>query len=285
MLQEELAKIYKWADTNNAVFNSDKFEAIRFATNHADVRTEHAYQAYSGKQILFNKDIRDLGIWMSEDMTFTEHIRVITAKARKVMGMALRTFSSRSTEVMLPLLKSVLRPQVEYGCQIWSPTSTGQINQLESIQRKFTSKFARFRVFDETLGFTICNTTYEERLRQLKITSLQRRRERYMILYMHKIKLHLVPNPGFDYVYRRCQKFSFKPKEYKKPGRTSFFNMGPRLFNSIPPDLRELDDVVQPTSLDLDKFKKKLDKVLSVIIDDVSAPQENSLLQRKYISN
>ena len=29
-LQEELEKVYQWADFNNAKFNSDKFEAIRF---------------------------------------------------------------------------------------------------------------------------------------------------------------------------------------------------------------------------------------------------------------
>ena len=67
-------------------------------------------------------------------------------------------------------------------------TDSANINRLEDIQRKFTSKFQRFREFDNDLGMTICTTSYEERLKALKLHSLQRRRERYLIIYMFKIK-------------------------------------------------------------------------------------------------
>ena len=141
---------------------------------------------------------------MSANLTFDEHIRVITAKARRVMGMVMRSFQSRKTEVMLPLLKNLIQCQVEYACPLWSPTYSANINKLENIQRHFTSKFQRFREYDEQLGMTICTVPYPERLKALKIYSLQRRRERYIIMYMFKIKLGLVPNPGFEPDYREC---------------------------------------------------------------------------------
>ena len=182
----------------------------------------------------------------------------------------------------------MIRSQVEYACPIWSPTDSANINKLEDVQRHFTSKFQRFREYDEELGMTICVTPYPERLKALKLQSLQRRRERYLILYMAKIKLGLVPNPGFEPEYHvRCQKFRYKPKYDRKNGRHSFFCIGPRLFNSIPPGLREFDDAITPDTSDLDAFKKMLDEYLLTVSDDPTSPQSNSLLHdsKKYISN
>ena len=247
-LQEELLKTYSWADLNNANFNCDKFEASRFkkmARNKTE-EVDPAYTAYNGDPIPFKENIKDLGVWMSANLSFDEHIRIITAKARQVSGMILRSFKSRKTSVLLPLLKSLVRSKVEYACPIWNPTDSTNINRLENIQRQFTSKFQRFREYDTELDMTICNVSYGERLKQLKLYSLQRRRERYVIIYMHKIKLGLVPNPCFEFTYNRTNKFEFKPRTDRKNGRYSFFVMGPRLYNSLPAKLRELDDNPYP---------------------------------------
>ena len=214
---------------------------------------------------------------MSANLTFDEHIRIITAKARQYTGIILRTFKSRKTEVMLPLLKSLVRSQVEYACPIWSPTDSANINKIEEIQRKFTSKFQRFRTYDQELGMTICNVPYEERLKALKLHSLQRRRERYLIIYMYKIKIGLLPNPGFEPEYRRCHKFTYKPRYDRKNGRFSFFCVGPRLYNSLPPELRELDDIPDENKTLLETFKDKLDRCLQTIPDNPGT-QRNSLL-------
>ena len=277
ILQDELQHTYQWADENNATFNCDKFEVARFQKQRQTETPDPIYLAHNNEPIQFHQHIRDLGIWMSANLSFDEHIRVITNKARRVMGLVLRTFKSRETEIMLPLLKSLIRSQVEYASPIWSPSDSTNINILENIQRKFTSKFQSFRTYDEELGMTISNTTYTERLKALKIYSLQRRRDRYTIIYMHKIKLGLVPNPGFEFEYRRCQKFLFKPRYDRKNGRFTFFCIGPRLFNSIPAELRELDDATQPSNSQVTTFKKRLDKYLQSL-PDIPGTQNNSLL-------
>ena len=278
-LQEELLKTYSWADLNNANFNCDKFEASRFkkmARNKTE-EVDPAYTAYNGDPIPFKDNIKDLGVWMSANLSFDEHIRIITAKARQVSGMILRSFKSRKTSVLLPLLKSLVRSKVEYACPIWNPTDSTNINRLENIQRQFTSKFQRFREYDAQLDMTICNVSYGERLKQLKLYSLQRRRERYVIIYMHKIKLGLVPNPCFEFTYNRTNKFEFKPRTDRKNGRYSFFVMGPRLYNSLPAKLRELDDNPYPEAKDVNDFKKDLDAYLTLLRDEPGT-QANSLL-------
>ena len=100
---------------------------------------------------------------------------------------------------MLLLLKTVIVPLLEYACVVWSPNDSGLISLLERVQRQFTKKFQQFNTFDETLvGLHVFHTDYWERLKNLKIYSLERRRERYMILFLYKIMIGTYPNPGLD---------------------------------------------------------------------------------------
>ena len=98
---------------------------------------------------------------------------------------------------------------------------------------------------------------------------------------MFKIKIGLVPNPGFEPDYRRCQKFTWKPRTDRKNGRYTIFCVGPRLFNSLPPELRELDDTIQPGKSHVDEA---LDKYLATIPDNPGT-QANSLLNTETRQN
>ena len=73
-----------------------------------------------------------------------------------------------STSVQLQLYKSLVRCRVEYCCPLW---------KVEDIQ------FAGLQ-----------NLNYWQRLSKLKLLSLQRRRERYMIIHVWKILSRNAPN-------------------------------------------------------------------------------------------
>ena len=176
---------------------------------------------------------------------------------------------------MKTLLKVLVISHVEYGCVIWSPTDAVHINLLESVQRKFTSRFAVFQTYDDALQMPICTTPYTERLKHLKIYSLERRRERYIILYVYKIIIGLVVNPGLVIDYDPRRKICVHPKVsprrasswVRKARESSFFCQGPKLYNSIPHHLRELENISEPSKKDLTSFKTKLDNYLSKIPD------------------
>ena len=91
---------------------------------------------------------------------------------------------------MLTLFKSLVLPRLEYGCQLWSPTSVNQINAIENIQRKFTKHITGMHSQYDSLS-------YENRLKCLnlyRLYSLQRRRDRYTAIYVWKIMEEVVPN-------------------------------------------------------------------------------------------
>ncbi len=122
---------------------------------------------------------------MSSDATFSHHINKIAEAGKSMSGWVLRTFASRDGQCLKTLWKSLVLPRLEYCCQLWSPHKIQEITTLEVIQRAFTARIQEVQHLD-----------YWERLSELKLYSLQRRRERYCILYVWKILEDRVPNVG-----------------------------------------------------------------------------------------
>ena len=95
--------------------------------------------------------------------------------------MLLRTFETRVREPMIMMFNSYLKSKLEYCCIVWSPKEQQYINKIEDIQRIFTSKI------DGMEGLN-----YHQRLKKLGMYSMERRRDRFRIIYawqhLEKIK-------------------------------------------------------------------------------------------------
>ena len=134
-MQIELGKMYSWADGNNMKFNSKKFEGMRFGNDHDKLN----YVDPNHNKIEQKNQIKDLGVLMSNNLKFDQHIRNIAATGSRMCGWILRTFKTRKLGPMRTLLKTFIVSQVEYCCILWSPTNQKQIDLLENVQRKYIS--------------------------------------------------------------------------------------------------------------------------------------------------
>ena len=84
----------------------------------------------------------------------------------------------------MTLFNALILSRLDYCSQLWSPHLIRHIIQIEKVQRSFTKCIT---------GMRDCSS-YSDRLSLLRLYSLQRRRERYCIIYVWKIIEDLVPN-------------------------------------------------------------------------------------------
>ena len=81
---------------------------------------------------------RDLGILISSDTTWKDHIVLVVAKANKMLGFLKRNCAGLvNKEALLRFYHSLVRSHVCFWSQVWSPQST--VNNLclvEGIQRR-----------------------------------------------------------------------------------------------------------------------------------------------------
>ena len=183
--------------------------------------------------------------------------------------------------LMLTLLKSLVIPLLEYCCQLWNPWTAKDLQAIEAIQRTFTYKISKAQ-----------HLNYWERLHEHKLYSLQRRRERYIIIYIWKITQHMVPNIdgtiGHTIRTRKPPRhgtqcviqYPTNRKQTQSLKENAITVFGPRLYNSVPKYLRDVE------SVKTEKFKFELDKFLESIPDQpklpncVTASRSNSILDQ-----
>ena len=165
-------------------FNSEKFQAIRFA----ELFGQPVYNNDVREEIDHTLLVKDLGIYLSSDMKFDQHVRTVINKGKKLSGWILRIFSTRSPSIMMTLLKQLIYPTIEYNSVLWSPTENSLIDPFEAVQKNFLRQ-----IITPTLAR---NSDYWDRLQHFKLYSLQRRRERYAIMYAWKVIHNIYPNPG-----------------------------------------------------------------------------------------
>ena len=169
----------------------------------------------------------------------------------------MRTFSSRNSQLMKFLWKSLVQGHIDYCSQLYFPNQRSELQQIENLQKWFTKKIPE-----------LSGLNYWERLQALKMYSQQRRLERYRIIYTWKILEGQVPNCGLDCTTSdRRGREACVPALKGKPSvrklrEQSFQHNGPKLFNSLPKQLRNLSNV------SVEDFKEKLDKYLQKLPDE-----------------
>ena len=80
-MQDDLTKIYKWAEENNMLFNNNKFEVLRYGGN-TEIKQSTFYLSADDEIIEEKESLRDLGVIGNNQGTFNEHIDNICRKAK-----------------------------------------------------------------------------------------------------------------------------------------------------------------------------------------------------------
>ena len=84
---------------NNMSFNTEKFQLLRYGKD--DELKQNEYSLPDGQLITESKQARDLGIIMNNDAKFSTQIKIATNKAKRNVGMILRSFQRRDNNIML----------------------------------------------------------------------------------------------------------------------------------------------------------------------------------------
>ena len=219
--------------------------------------------------------MKDLGVLLSNDLTFSKHIDKTVKTCNKTIGWVMRTFKTRSQHIMKVLWNSMIQSRLDYCSQLWSPSLQSEIARIEEVQRTFTKRIDGM----ESLA-------YRERLTKLKMYSQERRRDRYRCIFVWKVSMGLISGYNLEFRGegtrrgRECEVAEIvrsAPTAVKKAREGSLSVKGARLFNLLPADVRNI------TSNKVEHFKTKLDEFLKDVPDEPDLPraaESNCLLHQ-----
>ncbi len=190
-MQMDIDRLVQWSLEWQMLFNVKKCRTMHMGRQ----STQRDY-VMNGARLETVEEEKDLGVLIRKDLKASSQCTQAYLKANRMLGVINRTIQFKSREVMLSLYKTLVRPLLEFSTASWSPHYVKDRVQLERIQRRFTRMIPELK-----------EMTYEKRLAQLDLWTLEERRNRADLLevfQMHK-GLTRIPFERF-FEIDRCQR-------------------------------------------------------------------------------
>jgi hypothetical protein len=179
-LNSDLVKIANWSQKWMVEFNPSKTVFINFSLKKLKSVPRIVFNDVLIKQV---KSQKHLGVILSEDMNWAEHINYICGKAYKKIGLLFRNSIYLDVYKMSMFYQVAIRPVVEYGSIIFDNCSKHSMLCLENVQRRAAL----------VCSGAMKRTETSKMLYDLSWESLKVRRDRAKLILFFKIKNGLAP--------------------------------------------------------------------------------------------
>ena len=252
-LQSDLNSLVDWSESSALQFNQQKCKSQRITRKRNPIKHQYLIK---GSALDDTTEEKDLGVWISSDLSWSTQVHHQCNKANKLLGFVRRSsryISKSSTRRAMYL--ALVRSHLGYATQVWSPQSIELIKCIERVQRRAT-KYILMLPFQTELS-------YKERLMQCSLLPISYWHEMLDLIFLYKatnglinIDCDILPLPRkttratrsshnndiTTYTTKKCRTVTYQ---------RSFFIRTSRIWNSLPSSIRV-------NSLSLKSFKVKL---------------------------
>lgn len=217
-LQNDINSLSAWSEKWQLPFNISKCKALHIGNCNPCRRYK-----MKGRLLEHINDQKDLGVIVDSELKFHKQTAAVVKKANSSLGLVKKTFAQLDRETLPLLYKSLVRSHLEHGNVIWGPFYKEDAKLVEKVQRRATKVVPELR-----------DKSYEDRLRNLNLPSLQHRRRRGDMIYAYKImtgKVKMKANEIFTMANRTMRSHQYKIQKRKVTKTTSVNAFSNRIVN------------------------------------------------------
>ena len=254
LLQDDLSNLASLSSSGGLMFNESKCKAQRITRRHNLVSNMYHI---NGVPLVVTSAERDLGVIISDKLSWNKQVCEQCAKSNRVLGFVRRnTRSIKSVSVRHVIYLMLVRSHLGYATQVWSPQSKELIGKTERIQRRATKYILN-------LPF-LCEESYKDRLIKLDLLPVSYWHEYLDMVFFFKsvtglVKVNPTVIPTRCVLSRATRSSSntnvtlFVPKKCKTTTyQRSFFIRTVRIWNAL------ADDIGLSETISLSLFKAHL---------------------------
>jgi hypothetical protein len=185
--------------------------------------------------------VRDLGVYMSPDLTFKEHVSQIVRSASRKSFCLLKAVRTRDPALLARLFSVYVRPVLEYASPVFNPTTSGLSLELESVQRRAS------RLILARTSPALRDLPLMERYKLLGMETLEYRRLCADLTLFHK---HLLGKTSMEtnsieyyFSVRGDQLMLRRPRARTQARSGSFFVRVAQVYSKLPSALTTINNV------------------------------------------
>ena len=239
-LQNDLKSLEIWENKWDMEFNPSKCQVIHVTKRKQVIPSRYFLH---GTLLESVSSAKYLGVDISHNLSWDDHVNRITKKANQTLGFLRRNIKVKSESLKANAYKTLVRPQLEYASEVWAPHTKSLVDQIEAVQRRS----ARWIKSDYGQTSSVTSMLNSLNLRQLDLRRIDSR-----LSLMYKITNNLVAIPIDEYLIplSRPSRHSH-PLSYRLITATtdyykySFFPRTVYHWNNLPPDIPSLPTIEQ----------------------------------------
>ena len=129
--------------------------------------------------------MKDLGVIVSKDLSWSRHIESIVSQANKILGLIKPICKDvKNVQTRRSLYCALVRSKLEYASNVWSPYTIKLKLLVENVQRRATRYILNYPK----------DMCYKERLQKINLLPLEFRRGISDLILLFKAKHNLINN-------------------------------------------------------------------------------------------
>ena len=200
ILQKDISYLNQWAADNKMSFHPDKCKVLSIYNKPSPflgICPNIQFHYHRGESVLpFADSERDLGVDITTNLLFNDHINRILAKASQQFGLTKRTCSFvNDTRRKRTLYLTLVRSQFEHCSPIWRPTGKINTQKFESFQKMCI----KWILSEEHLSYYSYDE-YIRKCRQVNILPMEHKFDLNDLILFHKVVHDLLPVTLPDYL-------------------------------------------------------------------------------------
>lgn len=181
-LQQALFFLDSWSTRNNLKFNESKCKVSSITRKKHPICFNYKL---GSTDLLKVKEEKDLGVTVTDTLSWNPHIQNIVSKANKLLGLLKRTCPLLpDANVRRSLYLSIVKSQLSYATVVWSPHHIYLKLKIERVQRRATRWILKERLHE---------SSYKERLIKLNMLPLCYDREIKDLIFFYNCLYGISP--------------------------------------------------------------------------------------------
>ena len=177
VLQNDLDNLINWSQME---LNHTKCKVLRISRKKTPFQTNYNINGHIIEQVT---NMKDLGVIVSKDLSWSRHIESIVSQANKILGLIKPICKDvKNVQTRRSLYCALVRSKLEYASNVWSPYTIKLKLLVENVQRRATRYILNYPK----------DMCYKERLQKINLLPLEFRRGISDLILLFKAKHNLI---------------------------------------------------------------------------------------------